>query len=214
MSGKTANYDYLSIHKIYHYALYAILLLAIMLGFLGLNKGLWNDEISTVLKISHQNIFAMFEHLKQNVHPPLYYVLLYCWGKISKQEEFLRLFSLLLNLGTLLVPSEKQITVRQLDKISNLDLSTKELNMFFINLTGNVKDYSNLLVNILKILKSKNLTTLKIHLFLIKGHDSYFSKKFDNSEKFIVISESKLGKPYLYQDFGLYVMSKYMVVLN
>ncbi|MEO1431929.1 MAG: glycosyltransferase family 39 protein [Cyanobacteria bacterium J06633_8] len=523
MSQRIPKNHSLDINSFYNCAFYAIILLAITLGLIGLNKGLWNDEIATVIKISHQNLDDMFERLKKDVHPPLYYVLLYFWGKISKQEEFLRLFSLLFSVGTLLVvmkwikqystlgsliaglylattpiilrysqelkayslvifatslaflfafhiisnpdkylgyiglslsltaavsshlvgvmvipailffiviqtflsnknikllklglaiivpvvtsiylkffwlnqvqeikdtwwwmptvnlhlissttkylfgfsylqlsinfipwfafifsamlatsflfgewkisfpflatalffwleiliysiidspifyyrillpglipfaafiglqiatipkkkikiasivclllltisysvnwisnqaykpieqnravaqlvesewqgnglviyhptwiqefvnyyltnvPPEQQITAGQLEKISNFDFNSKELNISFIALTGNVKDYSNLLSNILGAIKSKKLTTLKINIFLIKGHDSYFSKKFDDSEKFILNSESKLGKPYFYQDFGQHVISKYTVSLN
>ncbi|WP_414587801.1 hypothetical protein [Scytonema sp. PCC 10023] len=529
MSEKTANSPSLSINKIYPYALSGILLLALILGLIGLNKGLWNDEAFTVLKISHQNIFEMFKQLRTDVHPPLYYVLLYFWGKISKQEEFLRLFSLFLSLGTLgiviswikqystlaslltgvylattpimlrysqelkayslvvfatslaflfashiitkpekylgyiglslsltvavsthlvgvmlipvilffigiqaflskkniqllklavtiiiptitfiffkffwlnqlekiqdtwwwmprvnfylisstakylfglsslylpikfipwfaflfsailatsfffgkwrtsftflvtavilwleiliysiidspifyyrillpslvpftafialqiatiptkkikmasivcliilsisysanwitnqaykpveenravarlvesewqpndlvifypafiqqtvnyyfkNIPSQKQIIVwepKKLDqvsknfneKISNINLNTKELDIFFIVLTGDVEGYNDFLSNILYTIKSKNLKLRKFNLFLIKGHDSYFSNKHESSEKLIVTSESKLGKPYFYQDFGMYVISKY-----
>lgn len=531
MSEKTANYPSLNINNIYPYALSGILLLALILGLIGLNKGLWNDEILTVRKISNQNIFEMFDQLKKDVHPPLYYVLLYFWGKISKQEEFLRLFSLFLHIGTLgiviswikqystlaslltgvylattpimlrysqelkgyslvvfatslafffashiitkpekylgyiglslsltvavsthlvgvmliptiiffigiqaflskknipllkfavtiiipaitfiyfkifwlnqlqeiqetwwwmprvnfylisstakylfglsslylpikfipwfafifsailatsfffgkwrisftfiltaviflleiliysiiyspifyyrtllpglvpftafialqiatipskkikmasivcliilsisysanwvtneaykpveenravaqlvesewqpndlvifyptfiqetvnyylkNIPFQKQIIVSQPDKvdeinknfnekISNLNLNTKELDMFFIVITGDVKGYNNLLSNILDLIKSKKLKITKINLFLIKGHDSYFLQEDESSEKIIVTSESKLGKPYFYQDYDKYVISKYML---
>lgn len=103
MREQTANSRSLNINDIYPYALYGILLLAIILGLVGLNKGLWNDEISTVLKISNPNFFEMIDVLREDVHPPLYYILLYLWGKISKQEEFLRLFSLIFSVGSLAI---------------------------------------------------------------------------------------------------------------
>jgi uncharacterized membrane protein len=526
MSQKTINYYSLSINNIYPYVTSAIFLLAIILGLLGLNKGLWGDEIATVLKISHKNIFEMFEQLRGDVHPPLYYVLLYFWGKISKQEEFLRLFSLILSIGNLGIvmlwlkqystlasllaglylattpimlrysqelkayslvvfatslaflcasyimkkpekylayiglslsltvavsahlvgimlmpiivsfigfqgfllkkrlrlfklfitiiiptinfiyfnffwlgklqnikdtwwwmppldlylisstakylfglsslylpitfipwialifsailatssffgkwrsnftfvavtvifwleviiysiiespifyyrillpslvpftaflslqivtisnkkikivsivcciilsisysvnwvtnqaykpieenrsvvqlvqsewrpdnlviiypfyiqdsinyyfqnlPSNKQILALQPDKISNLSLKQKELNMFLIAMAGGVigvEDYKILLSNLLSLLKSEKINNLKLNLLFIKGHDAYFSKKYDSIERFIVTSESKLGKPYFSQDFGLYLISKYMVAIN
>lgn len=103
MSRQTGTEDFLKIDKIYPYAVLGILLLALILGLTGLNKGLWNDEYFTIHKISHPKIVEMFRELRRDVHPPLYYVLLYFWGQISKKEEFLRLFSVFLSLGTLTI---------------------------------------------------------------------------------------------------------------
>lgn len=88
-------------NKIYSYALVGILILSLGLGLIGLNKGLWSDEYSTIRKISYQSICEILQELKDDVHPPLYYILLYFWGKLRENEEFLRLFSLFLNIGTL-----------------------------------------------------------------------------------------------------------------
>ncbi|MBP5975187.1 glycosyltransferase family 39 protein [Brasilonema sp. CT11] len=103
MSKKTGTAHLLSINNIYPYAFLGILLLAGVLGLIGLNKGLWNDEYFTIHKISHPNIVEMFRELRTDVHPPLYYILLYFWAQISKKEEFLRVFSVLLSLGTLAI---------------------------------------------------------------------------------------------------------------
>lgn len=103
MSKKTGTAHFLSINNLYPYALFGILFLAVILDLTGLNKGLWNDEYFTIHKISHPNIVEMFRELRRDVHPPLYYILLYFWGKISKKEEFLRLFSVCLSLGTLTI---------------------------------------------------------------------------------------------------------------
>ncbi|NMF66144.1 glycosyltransferase family 39 protein [Brasilonema octagenarum] len=103
MSKQTGTAHLLSIKNIYPYAFFGILLLAGVLGLIGLNKGLWNDEYFTIHKISHPNIVEMFRELRRDVHPPLYYILLYFWGQISKKEEFLRLFSVGLSLGTLTI---------------------------------------------------------------------------------------------------------------
>ena len=87
--------------KIYSYALVGILILALSLGLIGLNKGLWNDEYFTIAKISHKSIFEMLQKLQDDVHPPLYYIILHFWAKLSNTEEFLRLFSLFFSIGTL-----------------------------------------------------------------------------------------------------------------
>jgi hypothetical protein len=92
---------WLNIDKIYLYALAAILILALSIGLIGLNKGLWNDEYYTVRQISHASLLGMLQELNNDVHPPLYYILLYFWAKINSNECFLRLLSLLLNIGTL-----------------------------------------------------------------------------------------------------------------
>ena len=112
------------------------------------------------------------------------------------------------------IPSEKKITVLQPDQISNFNYNTKELEIFFIVLTGRLEEYKIFLSNILDSIKSQNLTSLDINLLLIKGHDPYFIKEFGSSEEFLATSESKLGKPYFSQDFDLYAISKYMLSSN
>lgn len=53
--------------------------------------------------ISKANIWEMLQDLRRDVHPPLHYVLLYYWSKISNSEESLRLFSVLFGVGTIAV---------------------------------------------------------------------------------------------------------------
>lgn len=56
--------------------------------------GLWNDELATVEKSFQPSFSALFEQLRNDVHPPLYYVVLWTLGKIYGQTAtFLRAFS-------------------------------------------------------------------------------------------------------------------------
>ena len=95
--------NWLSINKIYPYAVIGILVLAFSIRLIGLDKGIWLDEAFTIRMISQDNLSSMVEALRKDVHPPLYYVLLYFWSKISNGEEFLRLFSVWLGVGTVAV---------------------------------------------------------------------------------------------------------------
>lgn len=88
------------------------------------------------------------------------------------------------------------------------------IDIFFVVMNGKIEGYNDLLYNVSHVLKYKMIKKTRVHLFLIKGDESDFSNKFESVDKFIVASESKLGKPYLYQDFGMYVSSKYIAVLD
>ncbi|NES86778.1 MAG: hypothetical protein F6K10_38550, partial [Moorea sp. SIO2B7] len=101
MSRENSNHIQLSIDKIYPYAFVVILIFALIIGLIGLNKGLWHDEYFTIRKISHASLFEMYQDLKEDIHPHLYYTLFYFLAKFSRTEEFLRFFNVLLNLGTI-----------------------------------------------------------------------------------------------------------------
>ncbi|MUG96948.1 hypothetical protein F7734_33255 [Scytonema sp. UIC 10036] len=220
MSQKTINYYSFSINNIYSYVISAIFLLAIILGLLALNKGLWGDEIVCCILLSinysvnwitNQAYKPVEEYrtvvqLVESEWPPNDLIL--CYPSYSQKS---------IDYYFQNIPSDKQILVWKPDKISNFYLNQKELDVFLIVKAGNVaivKDYNAVLSNILSTIKSKKINTLKINLYFIKGHDAYFSKEYDSIEKFVVASESKLGKPYFYQDFGMYLISKYMVAIN
>jgi uncharacterized membrane protein len=79
------------------------LILALSTRLIGLDKGIWLDEDFTIQMISKSNLSEMLQALRKDVHPPLYYLLLYFWSKISNSEEFLRLFSVLFGVGTVAV---------------------------------------------------------------------------------------------------------------
>ncbi len=95
--------NWLSSDKIYPYVLIGILVLAFSIRLIGLDKGIWLDEAFTIRMISKANLLEMVQDLRGDVHPPLYYVLLYFWSKITNSEESLRLFSVLFGVGTVAV---------------------------------------------------------------------------------------------------------------
>lgn len=98
------RFNWLSSDKIYPYALVGILALAFSIRLIGLDKGIWSDEAFTIRMISKENLSEMLQALRKDVHPPLYYVLLYFWSKIiANSEESWRLFSVLFGVGTVAV---------------------------------------------------------------------------------------------------------------
>lgn len=77
----------------------AILSLATTLRLLGLNKGIWLDEASSIDLITRVDFLA---GLRNYDHPPLYFVLLRLWATINTSEPFLRLLSVGLSLGMII----------------------------------------------------------------------------------------------------------------
>ncbi|NET58034.1 MAG: hypothetical protein F6K47_18330 [Symploca sp. SIO2E6] len=98
-----SRFNWLSSDHIYPYVLAGILVLALSIRLIGLDKGIWLDEEFTIRMISQDNLWEMLQALSQDTHPPLYYVLLYFWSKITNSEESLRLLSALFGVGTVAV---------------------------------------------------------------------------------------------------------------
>ena len=86
--------------RAYSWQTIGVLSVALVLRVLGLNKGIWLDEASSINVISNpdfpRNLF-FYDQL------PLYFILLKFWSSINNSEEFLRLFSVLLGFGTVAV---------------------------------------------------------------------------------------------------------------
>ena len=55
--------NWLSINKIYPYAVVGILVLAFSIRLIGLDKGIWLDEAFTIRMISQENLSSMLEAL-------------------------------------------------------------------------------------------------------------------------------------------------------
>jgi uncharacterized membrane protein len=55
---------------------------------------LWGDELSTARKAFQLSLPSLFAYLREDTHPPLYYVLLWAWGRVGPQTAgALRAFS-------------------------------------------------------------------------------------------------------------------------
>jgi uncharacterized membrane protein len=92
--------DWMRSDRVYSWLTIGVLSVALVLRVLGLNKGIWLDEASSINVISNpdfpRNLF-FYDQL------PLYFILLKFWSSINNSEEFLRLFSVLLGFGTVAV---------------------------------------------------------------------------------------------------------------
>lgn len=83
----------------YSYIFIAIILLALLIRLVGLNKGIWIDEYYSFRWNPGDSVWQYIIDLRDYDKPPLYFVLLYFWSKISVNEAFSRLLSLLFDIG-------------------------------------------------------------------------------------------------------------------
>ena len=75
-------------------ALMVSLLFAIKALCLIDRSSLWGDELRTVIKAFQPSVPFIFDYLKTDSHPPLYYLMLWGWGQSVGQSAIsLRLFS-------------------------------------------------------------------------------------------------------------------------
>jgi hypothetical protein len=81
-----------------------VLGLGLALRLTGLEKSIWLDEYITIKIISSQNLVAQLKYL--DLEPPLYFMLLKAWSSLGMESDKLRLLSVLLSLGTLVVVME------------------------------------------------------------------------------------------------------------
>jgi len=79
---------------------YAVLLFALALRLLGLSKGIWLDEFSTLDLIASEDLLRA---LQAYDHPPLYFVLIKLWSTIHGGEPFVRLLSVLFEVLTVAI---------------------------------------------------------------------------------------------------------------
>lgn len=71
---------------------------ALTVRLLGLGKGLWLDELTSIEIVTTRTWHEMLGFLRHDLHPPLYFVLLKPWAALGSGEPFLRLFSVALNM--------------------------------------------------------------------------------------------------------------------
>lgn len=86
--------------RIYLLLSICIVVAGLGLRLLGLNKGIWLDEYSSLSLIFNDHFLGA---LRQYDHPPLYFVLLKIWSSVSINEKFLRLLSVFFGVSTLAV---------------------------------------------------------------------------------------------------------------
>ena len=95
-----------NIHKIkdsyYPYLFTSILVFALLIRLIGLNKGIWIDEYYSFRWNPGDNIWQYILDLRDYNKPPLYFTLLYFWAKISISESFCRLLSLFFDIGIII----------------------------------------------------------------------------------------------------------------
>lgn len=93
---KLKNYAHFFSPPSYGRGFMAILILAAALRLMGLSKGIWLDEASSIDLITRTDFLA---GLRNYDHPPLYFAMLRLWATINAGEPFLRLLSVGLSLG-------------------------------------------------------------------------------------------------------------------
>lgn len=84
---------------LYPWGFLLIMGLGLGLRLAGLGRSIWMDEYFTIRIISSRDMIAQLIII--NFEPPLYFVLLKLWSNIGTQVAFLRVFSVILSLGTL-----------------------------------------------------------------------------------------------------------------
>ncbi len=89
--------------KLYPYALVGICCLALGLRLLGLNKGIWLDEFITLDWVLSPDLTSMFQKIRTDTWPPLYFVLLRAWSYFGRGEATLRMFSVVFGVGLVVI---------------------------------------------------------------------------------------------------------------
>jgi hypothetical protein len=77
-----------------------VISLGLVLRLIGLTKGIWLDEFYSIGRISQGDFLA---NMRGQDHPPLYFIFLKVWYLVNTSEPFLRLFSVIWGVGTIIV---------------------------------------------------------------------------------------------------------------
>jgi 4-amino-4-deoxy-L-arabinose transferase-like glycosyltransferase len=70
---------------------------------MGLDKGIWVDEWSSISVSQSGGLLETLAKLRYYDHPPLYYMMLHLWSQLGNNEVFLRLPSVVMGIGTMVV---------------------------------------------------------------------------------------------------------------
>lgn len=84
----------------YKFVFLGIFFLGLGIRLIGLEKGIWLDEYTSLSVIFSENFV---EALRVYDHPPLYFVLLKAWSQMGNDEWFLRLPSVVFGIGTVAI---------------------------------------------------------------------------------------------------------------
>jgi len=124
------------------------LLMIVLLGFgirlaVSASRDLWYDEAFSALVVS-QDWADMVETIRNDVHPPLYYVLLRAWVTLSGNSvDTIRFFSILF--GTLTIPLASSFAARAWPTRTWLPAATGlvfAINPFFVDYSVEARAYS------------------------------------------------------------------------
>jgi hypothetical protein len=89
--------------RVYRYLALGVLILALSLRLVGLNKGMSTDEGIELERTLRGGLGDVVVNFMGDAHPPLYFLGLHLWSRIDSDEAFLRLPSVLMGVGTVLV---------------------------------------------------------------------------------------------------------------
>jgi len=89
----------------YHLLLIGILILGLFLRLYDLDEeSIWTDEGWSIHFANQPNVWEVVKIMAQDVHPPLYFVILHYWMEIFGDSEFaLRLPSVIFGVGSIFV---------------------------------------------------------------------------------------------------------------
>ncbi len=83
--------------------IFLILVLGFILRIINLNQSFWLDEAIGALAIKNYSFLGIFDFIKGDFHPPLYYLILKAWSLLFGYEEAsLRMLSVGFGIGTIL----------------------------------------------------------------------------------------------------------------
>jgi hypothetical protein len=115
-----------------------ILSLGLAIRLVGLNRGIWLDEYTSVF-FSQSNLETLF---KRNFHFPAYFLLLKAWGIFGKSEAYLRIPSVLFGTGSILMV---MILAKRFSRSASLIAGILALSLpFFLNYSNEIRHYGML----------------------------------------------------------------------
>lgn len=117
------------------YSLYLIVLLGLVLRIIHIDQSLWLDEAISALAAKNFSFYGIvFEFLKGDNHPPLYYLVLRLWGLVFGFSDIaLRSLSILAGTATIYLTYLfiKKLFDRKVALIASLLLATSPLHIYY-----------------------------------------------------------------------------------